>query len=95
MSGGAAANGEAIIAQVTGAVHDALTSRQDSGTTSDGRHYTRTRHATKGGRILAEAWQVHGGGHAWMGGDTRGTWTVQQGPDASAEMLRFFSRHAL
>lgn len=90
-----ASNGEAIIAHVTGAATDTLASTHDSGTSRDGRRYTRTRHATQEGRILAEAWQVHGGGHAWMGGSANGTYTDPKGPDASAEMLRFFSAHTL
>jgi poly(hydroxyalkanoate) depolymerase family esterase len=85
-------NGEQLVA-------DALAggglgpARETHGHAPGGRAFTRRTHADAHGRIVVEHWRVHGGGHAWAGGSAEGSFTDPAGPDASAEMLRFFLAH--
>jgi len=86
-------NGEAVIAQSLGAMDagDAASraATVERGVSAGGRRYTRTVHAQHG-RVSAEHWLSHGAAHAWSGGDPAGSYTDPSGPDASAQMLRFF-----
>lgn len=63
------------------------------GQVPNGRAYTRTTHRQPDGQPVAEHWLIHGAGHAWSGGSSRGSYTDPKGPDAAQQMLRFFFEH--
>ncbi|MFM9879963.1 MAG: alpha/beta hydrolase family esterase [Burkholderiaceae bacterium] len=65
----------------------ALTHR---GTSAGGRSYSRTVHADPAAGAHIESWTLHGAGHAWSGGNAKGSFADGSGPDASSEMVRFF-----
>jgi poly(3-hydroxybutyrate) depolymerase len=62
--------------------------------TCQGSRCVRTTHRDGEGIPVVELWTVQGAGHAWLGGDSSGSFAVPQGPEASREMVRFFSLHA-
>jgi len=66
---------------------------QTLGVCASGQRHTRSVHGVAGQPAQAELWLLHGAGHAWSGGQPAGSHTDARGPDASAEMLRFFLSH--
>jgi poly(hydroxyalkanoate) depolymerase family esterase len=64
--------------------------RRVEGRPPSGRTYRRTIALGPNGAAAAELWLIEGGGHAWSGGQAAGSYTDPAGPDASAEMVRFF-----
>ena len=87
-------NGETIVRQAQEAkaaeAGDGLRVTTQVGVASGGRRYSRAIHADSEGQTWIESWTLHGGGHAWSGGHASGSYTDGSGPDASAEMVRFF-----
>jgi poly(hydroxyalkanoate) depolymerase family esterase len=86
-------NAEAILGQAL-ANASPLTSSVERGRVAKGHAYRLTRHATADGQTLIEDWRVQGLGHAWSGGDPKGSYTDPKGPDASRAMLDFFQQHS-
>ncbi len=82
-------NAEHVIASSVGTSTAVEVQRDRNG----GRAWTRRMHHGPDGRVLAEHWLVHGAPHAWSGGRREGSHTDTRGPDASAEMMRFFFEH--
>jgi poly(hydroxyalkanoate) depolymerase family esterase len=81
-------NGE----QVVSAAAPGRDVTMDRGQVPGGHAYTRTVHSDSTGRVIVEHWLVHGAGHAWSGGSTRGSYTDPKGPDATRQMRRFFDQ---
>ncbi|OWQ45836.1 hypothetical protein CDL60_18460 [Roseateles noduli] len=83
-------NGEHVYADASTGLQG--TERVEQGR-EGGRAYTRKTCVAADGRSLAELWLIDGAGHAWSGGDRRGSHADAQGPDAAEQMVRFFSSH--
>jgi poly(3-hydroxybutyrate) depolymerase len=90
-------NGAAILRQASDAYAASantdgatLVTSTERGTAAGGRTFSRSVHSEVDGRPRLEFWTLHGAGHAWSGGSGSGSYTDSRGPDASAEMVRFF-----
>jgi poly(hydroxyalkanoate) depolymerase family esterase len=70
-------------------ISDRLHTRHANPVTRRGPGYTRTTFGPAKTPIV-ETWSVDGLGHAWSGGNPAGSFTDARGPNASAEMVRFF-----
>ena len=87
-------NGDRLLAHLSsGRSVSSLRVRTRRGRVQGGHEYTRFTYHDTEGRELVERWSVHGLGHAWSGGSYPGSYTDPKGPDASAEMVRFFEHH--
>jgi len=90
----APANAAALMGDVLAAASpDTPPAIVTTGQVPGGHAYTRTRYQDPTGAALAERWIIHQGGHTWSGGVARGSYTDPRGPDASAELIRFFDEH--
>ena len=94
-------NGEQVIAQWA-QTNDLLDDARDdnsvdaapdstiTGTVPNGYSFTRSVYHDAAGQPVLEKWIVQDMKHAWPGGSIAGTYTDPKGPNASAEIWRFF-----
>ncbi len=86
-------NAESVVSALVGDGLAVQTRRVESG--PGGRASTVQTHRSADGLIKAERWIVHGGAHAWFGGQPQGSHVDPKGPDATEQMLRFFLARSL
>src|SRR5258707_1506445 len=65
----------------------------ERGQVANGHAYTRCIYNDDSGRALMEQGPIPQAGHGWSGGSLSGFYTDPQGPNASTEMVRFFTEH--
>ena len=85
-------NGESLASHLARAAFSPKAAAR-GGKVPEGYAYTRAAYKDPRGETIVEKWTVNGLGHNWSGGSSPGTYTDPKGPDASAEMLRFFDEH--
>jgi poly(hydroxyalkanoate) depolymerase family esterase len=85
-------NGERLLAHLGAEGRNGSSPRVSArrGGVPGGYEYTKFTYRGADGRDLVERWSIYGLGHAWSGGSYPGSYTDPKGPDASAEMVRFF-----
>lgn len=66
------------------------TTQTETNRSAGKRPYTRTIFTNTQGHSTLEYWLIEGAGHAWSGGNARGSYTDPRGPCATNEMVRFF-----
>jgi poly(hydroxyalkanoate) depolymerase family esterase len=81
-------NGAKVIARANADNPFCGTTVRKNSTSGGGYSHSVQRHAE--GPSVLELWELHGAGHAWSGGNPAGSYTSQDGPNATEEMLRFF-----
>lgn len=63
------------------------------GQVAGGHAYTCFTYHDAAGQVIVEKWVIHQAGHAWSGGSPHGSYTDPRGPNASAEIVRFFMQY--
>lgn len=84
-------NGAKVIARVAENMNSQV--RTERKTASQGYSFSHSVHRDASGLNVLELWELHGAGHTWSGGSLAGSFTSEEGPDASKETLRFFLQH--
>lgn len=82
-------NGDAVARRAVDIAARQSIETTTNGTTA-GRDFTHTVFSDLQGACVVEHWRIDGQGHAWSGGQASGSYTDPKGPNASAEMIRFF-----